>query len=149
MSEDPSPSAPGKSDPANPEFLIAAIGGSAGALDAFTEFLRALSPEIPLAVVLVQHLSAEHESLLVELLARVTELPVIWAANDAKIEPYRIYVLPPKSALIPKGGRFVPQTGAPSSGGIIDVFFARSPPMPDTAPWALSSRAAAVMAPME
>jgi two-component system CheB/CheR fusion protein len=123
VNDEPTSSTPGKSDAANPEFLIAAIGGSAGALDAFSEFLRGLSTDVPFALIVVQHLSAEHESLLVELLGRVTELSVGWAARATRIQPHHIYVLPPKSELIPRGGRFEPQTEGTSGGGIIDRFF--------------------------
>jgi chemotaxis response regulator CheB len=48
-------------------FPIVGVGASAGGLEAFTHFLRALPADTGMAFVLVQHLSPEHESRLVEL----------------------------------------------------------------------------------
>src|SRR5262245_48637639 len=57
-------------------FPIVGVGASAGGLEAFTQLLQALSPNLGMAIVFVQHLSPEHESLLTSLLSRVTSLPV-------------------------------------------------------------------------
>lgn len=115
---------PEEHERAHAGFLIAAAGGSAGALAAFTDFLRALPANAPLAIVLVQHLSSEHESLLVDLLGRVTEMPLCWATAGTKLEPRHIYALPPKSPLILRHGRFVTQPeSAAGNGRIIDSFF--------------------------
>jgi two-component system CheB/CheR fusion protein len=122
VNEESPSSTPDELPATNSGFLIAAAGGSAGALEAFTDFLRAIRADTPVAIVLVQHLSAEHESLLVELLARVTPMPVSWASRDTKIEPGRVYVMPPKSMLTLRGGSFVMQNAAASRGGIIDNF---------------------------
>jgi two-component system CheB/CheR fusion protein len=85
---DLSPSAP------RADFFVVGVGGSAGALEAFTELLRNLPPDPGLALVIVQHMAAEPVSLLVELLGRATTWPVAWAAHDEPIKPGRIYVAP-------------------------------------------------------
>ncbi len=49
--------------------------------------------------VLVQHLSPDHESALPQLLTRATSLPVCEAANNLRVVPDHIYVMPPNSNL--------------------------------------------------
>src|SRR3569623_3589817 len=74
--ETPAPaSVPDQPSP-GPHFLIAAVGASAGGGSAFSALLRAIAPHTPLALLLVQHLSAEHKSLLPELLDGITKMPV-------------------------------------------------------------------------
>jgi chemotaxis response regulator CheB len=59
-------------DYVTPPFLVAAVGASAGGLEAFSNLLRDIPREAPLAVVLVQHMSRTHPSLLAEILAQRT-----------------------------------------------------------------------------
>jgi chemotaxis response regulator CheB len=61
-------------DYVTPPFLVAAVGASAGGLEAFSSLLRDMPGDAPLAVVLVQHLSRTSESLLAEILAARTAL---------------------------------------------------------------------------
>src|SRR6476620_4975638 len=70
---------------ANGEFFVVGIGASAGGLDAISEVLRNLPEGCNLAVVVVQHLDPNHDSLLVELLSRVSTLPVHWAIGGDAI----------------------------------------------------------------
>src|SRR3954464_3743523 len=78
---------------------VAGFGASAGGLEAFTELLGRL-PESPgAAFVFVQHLDPRHGSMLRELLARATKMPVVQAADEMLIEPNRVYVIPPNTAL--------------------------------------------------
>jgi len=64
------------SPPHEPEalFPIVGIGASAGGLEAFTQLLQPLSGNPGLAFVLVQHLDPTRESMLSELLSRVTPM---------------------------------------------------------------------------
>jgi two-component system CheB/CheR fusion protein len=77
------------------DFLVVAIGASAGGLDACRNFLAALPAGVDMAFILVQHLDPSHESLLVDLLARLTTLRVIQAADQMPVEPGHLYVIPP------------------------------------------------------
>ena len=52
-----------------------------------------------LAFVLVPHLDPSHESLMVELLARCTPMPVCEAQEGMAVEPDRVYVIPPNRYL--------------------------------------------------
>ena len=55
---------------------IVAIGASAGGLEAISEFLEALPPKSAMAYVVIQHLDPAHRSLLAEILAKKTTMPV-------------------------------------------------------------------------
>jgi two-component system CheB/CheR fusion protein len=57
-------------------FPIVGIDASAGGLQACTQVLAPLPVGIGLALVLVQYLNPTHASILPELLARVTAMPV-------------------------------------------------------------------------
>jgi len=54
--------------PADNNFPVVALGASAGGLEAFTQFLTALTHESGIAYVLIQHLDPSHPSSLVDLL---------------------------------------------------------------------------------
>src|SRR5207249_11424120 len=47
--------------------------------------------------VLVQHLDPDHESALAQILARVTSMPVREVANDLRIAPNHVYIIPPNT----------------------------------------------------
>jgi len=86
---------PISSNPAS--FPIVAIGASAGGLEAFSNLLRAL-PTLPgLSLVFIPHLDPTHESAMAELLSRTTKLPVLQAAEGARVACNTVYVLPPNS----------------------------------------------------
>lgn len=82
-------------DYVTPPFLVAAVGASAGGLDAFSSLLRELPREAPLAVVLVQHMGRTEPSLLPEILARRTRMHVAQATEGARVEAGHVYVIPP------------------------------------------------------
>jgi two-component system CheB/CheR fusion protein len=84
-----------ESKPLRPGPPVAGIGASAGGLDAFKKFFAAMPPDSGIAFVLVPHLDPAHESLMVELLARHTVMPVVEAGNDMPVEADHVYVIPP------------------------------------------------------
>ncbi len=55
---------------------VVGIGSSAGGLEALSEALHSLGPDLPFAYIVAQHMSPDHESPLVDLLGRVTGLRV-------------------------------------------------------------------------
>lgn len=75
--------------------VIVAIGASAGGLEAFTELVHALPADTGMAFVLVQHLDPTHHSMLTELLAKTTSIPVMEVKNGMKAEANHVYVIPP------------------------------------------------------
>jgi two-component system CheB/CheR fusion protein len=85
-------------------FCIAGIGASSGGLDACKKFVSALPANAKTAFILVQHLDPTHESMMVELLAGVTQMNVLQAADGMLIEPNNIYVIPPGTYLSANNG---------------------------------------------
>ena len=85
-------------------FPVVGIGASAGGLDAFKKLLKAIPEDSGMAYVLVQHLDPNHESLLVEILQKVTAIPVLEIADDIKVQPNHIYILPSNKMMIANDG---------------------------------------------
>ena len=75
------------------------IGSSAGGLEAFSNFLKHLPPDLGMAYVYVQHISPTHESLLPEILERKTRMVVEKTEPEMKIEKDHIYVIPPNKII--------------------------------------------------
>src|SRR6202021_2832528 len=76
-------------------FPIVAIGASAGGLDACRKLLDALPAVNGMAFIIVQPLDPSHDSMMVDLLAGHTSMPVLLATDGMKIERERVYVIPP------------------------------------------------------
>src|ERR1700690_3972110 len=77
------------------DFPIVAIGASAGGLEACRKLLDALPADNGMAFILVQHLDPSHDSMMVDLLAGNTAMPVLQASDGMAIERERVYVIPP------------------------------------------------------
>jgi two-component system CheB/CheR fusion protein len=80
-------------------FPIVGMGASAGGLEALQEFFAHMPPDSGMAFIVVTHQPPDHTSLMPELLARHTEMPVVSAASGTKVEPNRVYVAPPADNL--------------------------------------------------
>lgn len=85
--------------PALPDFPIIGIGASAGGLEAYTLLLQALPPDLGAALVIVQHLSPKHDSVLPDLLAGSSRLPVVQVTDGMPIQPGKVYVVPPNKQM--------------------------------------------------
>ncbi len=85
-------------------FPIVGIGASAGGLDAFKRLLKAIPESSGMAYVLVQHLDPTHESILPEILQRVTKIPVLEITDDIPLAPDHIYVIPSSKMLFSTDG---------------------------------------------
>ena len=85
-------------------FPVVGIGASAGGLDAFKKLLKAIPEESGMAYVLVQHLDPNHESMLVALLQKATNIPVLEISDDIKVQPNHIYILPSNKMMIANDG---------------------------------------------
>jgi two-component system CheB/CheR fusion protein len=81
---------PDASDAEAPTVVV--VGASAGGLEAFSEFLKAVPKDTGVAFVLVQHLDPRHTSALVELLQPRTELPVLEVSDGTIVRPNQVYV---------------------------------------------------------
>ncbi|MBB5916518.1 two-component system chemotaxis response regulator CheB [Nocardia transvalensis] len=92
---------PGGPDPAAAgDFRVVAIASSAGGVTALSRVLGGLSEAFPVPVLVVQHLDPRHETVIADVLARRTRLPVRLAAADDRIEPGVVYIAPPNYHLL-------------------------------------------------
>lgn len=109
-----------------PVLGVCAVGASAGGLDALQQFFDHADTHAGVAYIVVQHLSPDHKSLMVELLSRHTMLRVLRAEHGQRIEPDTIYLNPPKTNLTIRGGT-LHLADQPPGGGLhlpIDTVFA-------------------------
>ncbi|MBC7690198.1 MAG: chemotaxis protein CheB [Methylotenera sp.] len=74
---------------------VVAIGASAGGLAAFQGLLENLPADTGMAFVLLSHILRDSKSLLPEILARATKMPVLQVTEDTPLCPNHVYVLPP------------------------------------------------------
>ncbi|MBL9022492.1 MAG: response regulator [Myxococcales bacterium] len=82
------------------------MGASAGGLDALVSAFGHTRPRDDVAFVIVQHLAAEHETLLPEVLSKRTRLPVVAADDGAELAGGSVYVMRSSHDLLLSGGRF-------------------------------------------
>jgi two-component system CheB/CheR fusion protein len=113
--------------PPNSSFPVVAIGASAGGLEAYTEFFRALPTDLGMAFVLVQHLDPSHHSLLADLISKTTKMPVDEVRTGMRIRPNWVYVIPPNALMAISGGVFTLAPRSKDAGQHLTVnFFMRS-----------------------
>lgn len=77
------------------KFLIVGIGASAGGLQAYQEFFSTMPNDPGMAFVLIQHLDPTHKSLLADLLKKHTQMPVEEVKDNTKVQPNKVYIIPP------------------------------------------------------
>ncbi|PKP29236.1 MAG: chemotaxis protein CheR [Bacteroidetes bacterium HGW-Bacteroidetes-18] len=106
-------------------FTVVAIGASAGGLEAISLLLQNLSPETGMAYIYVQHLSPDHESLLVPLLSKKTDMKVQDIDDIEKIMPNNVYVIPYNKEIEVIDGhiQLIPRPKNKSSNLSIDALF--------------------------
>jgi len=76
-------------------FPVIGIGSSAGGLEALELFLKNVPYPSGIAFVIVQHLDPTHKGIMVELLQRVTSMPVCEVRDNLAIERDHVYLIPP------------------------------------------------------
>ncbi len=74
---------------------VVAIGASAGGLEACRALLKDMRGDVPAAFILILHLDPTHDSMMVDLLARHTELKVVQASEGMALRPGCLHVIPP------------------------------------------------------
>jgi two-component system CheB/CheR fusion protein len=78
---------------------IVGIGASAGGLEAIEAFFKAMPSDSGVAFVVVQHLSPDHKSLMVELLSKHTDMSVRRVEDGMTVERDCVYLIPPNANL--------------------------------------------------
>ena len=90
-----------------PAFDIIAFAASAGGLRALTDVLSALPRDLPVALVVVQHLDPRHRSLMAEILGKRTSLLVKEARDGDGLERGLALIAPPDHHLLVNADRTV------------------------------------------
>jgi two-component system, chemotaxis family, CheB/CheR fusion protein len=105
-------------------FPVVGVGASAGGLEAFRKLLAALPVDTGMAYVLVQHLDPRHESILAELLAKGSRMPVSEVKGDTAVEPNHVYVTPGRQDVTIQDGllKLIPRTRTRGQHMPIDTF---------------------------
>lgn len=104
---------------------VAGIGASAGGLEALQEFFKAVPLQTGIGFVVIQHLSPDYKSLMDELLARYTKLPIKKAEEGMLVEADTVYLIPARKNLTIFHGKLMLEDQGLRHGIIlpIDIFF--------------------------
>ncbi|NJD52509.1 MAG: chemotaxis protein CheB [Candidatus Methanoperedens sp.] len=89
------------------QFNIVAIGSSAGGLKALSTVLSGLSGDLPVAVLVVQHLEPRHKSLMAEILQRNCKMKVKEAEHGEDLNINAVYIAPPNKHMLANDGKIV------------------------------------------
>jgi two-component system, chemotaxis family, CheB/CheR fusion protein len=89
------------------DLYVVGVGASAGGLEALERFFTHVPLDSGMAFVVVQHLSPDFKSMMDELLARRTALPIHLVENGMPVEANHVYLIPPKKEMIISGGRLL------------------------------------------
>jgi two-component system, chemotaxis family, CheB/CheR fusion protein len=81
------------------DLLVAAMGASAGGIEAFSELISELPSDSGMVFVLVQHLDPKHHSLLAELLSKKTAMNVLEVKDGMRVQSNHVYVIPPGATM--------------------------------------------------
>ncbi|MBL9015281.1 MAG: PAS domain S-box protein, partial [Myxococcales bacterium] len=103
---------------------IVGIGASAGGLESLEQLFGALPADTGMAFIVVQHLSPDFRSLMDELIARHSEMPVQVATDGMPVEANHIYLMPPRKEMIIRDRHLVLTDKEPHTFTLpIDTFF--------------------------
>lgn len=86
------------------ESRLIAVGASAGGLEALKSFFSNLPDNDINSYIVIQHLSPDYKSMMGELLAKTAKLPIEEITNNSKVEPGKIYLIPPVNNLTIENG---------------------------------------------
>lgn len=86
---------------------IVAIGASAGGLEAIHQFFDHMPANASFSFVVIQHLSSDYKSLLVELVAKHTHMKVFEATEEMAIQQDCVYIIPNNKLMTVSRGRLI------------------------------------------
>jgi len=108
----------------NDPFFTVGMGASAGGQKSLCEFFDHITVCENVAFVVITHLLRERRSILNEILARHTSLPVIRVENDMLILPGNIYVMAENTTVeLNKGWLRIKTRDTRIENDAVDVFF--------------------------
>jgi two-component system CheB/CheR fusion protein len=115
---------PGRSEPLDGPVLVAALGASAGGLEALEDFFDHMPTDSGVAFVVIQHLDRSRESIGPELLGGHTRMPVRQAEEGDVLLADHVYVTPPDAWMTVREGTLHlerPEAHGPPT--VVDRFF--------------------------
>lgn len=106
------------------DHYVVAIGASAGGLEAIHDFFDHMPENAGLSFVVIQHLSSDYKSLLVELVSKHTHMKVFEAENNMDIQKECVYVIPNNKLMTVGDGRLylADKTDVKAPNTAIDTF---------------------------
>ncbi|MET7420687.1 chemotaxis response regulator protein-glutamate methylesterase [Dactylosporangium sp. NPDC005555] len=90
----PPTTAPARTSPRGDRVEVVTIGCSTGGPDALTTVVRALPANLPVPVVVVQHMPPVFTKMFADRLDRTAALTVVEAAGDMPVRPGTVYIAP-------------------------------------------------------
>jgi chemotaxis response regulator CheB len=90
----------------NDHLTVVCFGASSGGFDAYCTILGLLPSDTGMAYIIVHHQPADGKSLLVEILPRMTDMPVILVADGERVRPDHVYVVPAGMQVTMDGDEF-------------------------------------------
>ncbi len=106
--------------------FVVGVGASAGGLDSLEKLFRNMPDHTGLAFVVIQHLSPDYKSMMVELLSKYTRLAIKHAEDGMQVQPNTVYLIPPKVSLKISGRKLHLSTRSDQTHVLhlpIDIFF--------------------------
>lgn len=109
----------------NNDFYAVGIGASAGGLKAICTFFDNLTEDIGAAYFVITHLDKNHKSLLNEILAKHTNLPVVRVTEQMIVKPNTVYLLIENTMLTVNKKYVVPRlrTESEKVNKAVNIFF--------------------------
>lgn len=106
------------------DLYVVAIGASAGGLEALEKFFSTCPADTGMAFVVVQHLSPDHKSMMSDLLARYTKMPIKVVEHGMLLEANCVYLIPAGNLMRMEGNKFLLSKKSPHVFTLpIDIFF--------------------------
>ena len=87
-------------------FRIVCLGGSAGGLQGYLEILRGMPADTGMAFVIAPNRALESAHMLPQILGTATMMAVVEVEDGMRIEPNRVFVMPPRVELTTMGDLF-------------------------------------------
>jgi two-component system chemotaxis response regulator CheB len=81
-------------------FDVVAVASSAGGITALGRLLSTLPADLPVPVLMVQHLDPRHHTLIADVLGNRSRLPVKLADDGEHVKPGVVYIAPPDHHLL-------------------------------------------------
>jgi two-component system CheB/CheR fusion protein len=103
---------------------IVGVGASAGGMEAIHDLFDNIDQHTGFSFVIIQHLSPDYKSLMVELLSKHTAMNVFEAEDGMAVEPNCVYILPRKKMMTIREGKLwlEEKENIPMPNHAIDIF---------------------------